>query len=69
MLQRAEHPSNTAEQVEQYIRDALELTERLAPPDDLRQIVFAKAVDLGSSKQVTLEQVGASPLVPQLAPH
>lgn len=58
-MQRHEYPNNTREQVESYLRDALEVTEALEPPDDLRGITFAKAVDLFSSKQLVLEQTPA----------
>ena len=33
----------TEEEIEQNLRTALDITERLQPPDDLRQAVFATA--------------------------
>lgn len=56
MIRRQEVPHNTPEQVVSYLRAALELTEALDPPDDLRPTVFAKACDLFSAKQLLLEQ-------------
>jgi hypothetical protein len=66
MFRRLEHENNTPAQVEEYIDRALALVERLPVPDDLRPTAFAKAVDLFASKQVTLEPIAASPLVPRL---
>jgi len=45
-----ELPHNSAEQVEAYLRGALELVERLEPPPELRPLVFDKAVQLLSAK-------------------
>jgi hypothetical protein len=56
-VQFQERQNNTTEQVEQYISQALALVRKLEPPDDLRGIVFAKAVDLYSGKQIIAEQV------------
>lgn len=51
-----EIPHNSPEQIEDYLRSALELVERLEVPDDLRVAAFTKAVDLFASKQLLLEQ-------------
>lgn len=55
MIQR-EYPHNTPEQVVEYIQAALRVVERLEPAEDLRVVVFSKAVDLLSNKQIVLEQ-------------
>ena len=52
---------NTPEQVEGYLRMALELVERIGPAEDLRQPAFVKAVDLFSAKTVMVPQVAAVP--------
>jgi hypothetical protein len=62
-MRQVEHQHNSREQVEEYLRQALEVTDELAPPPELQAIVFAKAVDLISSKQVFYEQVNASPIL------
>lgn len=59
-MRKTEVPHNAPEQVRLYIEAALELTEALDPPDDLRSIVFLKAVDLLSAKQLFFEQSPAA---------
>lgn len=54
---KTEMPHNTPEQVREYLSAALELTEDLDPPADLRTAVFVKAADLFAAKQITVEQV------------
>jgi hypothetical protein len=52
---------NSPEQVEGYLRIALELVEKIGPAEDLREVAFAKAVDLVSAKNVMIPQVAAVP--------
>lgn len=47
----------TPEQVEQAIVAALDMVERLDPPDDLRAAVFGHAVTMLGNKQVMHEQI------------
>ncbi len=54
---------NTPDQVRSYLREALAVVEELDPPEDLRQIVFAKAIDQIANKNVTLEQSDVSPVM------
>ena len=61
-VQRHELPNNTAEQVEQYLRDALDLVERLDVPMHLEDVVLGKAIDLLSGKQILMEQAPQIPL-------
>jgi hypothetical protein len=56
-----EFPHNTPQQAEEYIRGALELVEKVQPPEDLREVAFGKAVDLLSSKQIVYEQPAVVP--------
>lgn len=56
MIHKAEVVHNTDDQVREYLRKALALTDELEPPEDLRAIVFQSAVNLFSSKQVVLQQ-------------
>lgn len=60
-MRRTEQQHNTAEQVEEYLAEALRVVESLDVPDALREVAFAKAVDLFSSKQVFFEQSPALP--------
>lgn len=41
----------------EYIAKALALVAELDVPDDLRSVVFDKACNLFSTKQITMEQV------------
>lgn len=52
----AEIQHNTDEQVRDYLTKALALTEELDPPEDLRQLCFAKAADLYTSKTIMAQQ-------------
>lgn len=52
--------TNDSAEVESDLRDALDITKRLDPPDDLRVAVFEKAATLLTHR--IIEQVGASPL-------
>lgn len=61
-VQRHELPNNTAEQVEQYLRDALDLVERLSVRKDLEGVLLGKAIDLLSGKQILMEQAPTLPL-------
>lgn len=54
---RTETYNNTPEQVREYLLDALAIVDELDPPEDLRPVVFTAAVNLGSSKQIVIEQV------------
>jgi hypothetical protein len=67
-IRYTERPNNTPEQVRDYLREALAIVEELAPPEDLREVAFGKAVDLTSSKQLTAEQIvaGGALLNPRL---
>lgn len=62
-MRASEHQHNTAEQVRQYLGDALATVEALDVPPELREVAFAKAVDLFSSKQIFFEQVGGPSIV------
>lgn len=46
---------NTPDQSRGYLREALAIVEELDPPEDLRAIVFAKAVDHIAQKNVTID--------------
>jgi hypothetical protein len=48
---------NTDEQVREYVRKGLELLDELEVPDELRAVVFERAVNLFASKQVVVEAV------------
>lgn len=56
-MRKIELVHNEPEQVKLYLEAALELVEAVDPPSDLRELFFAKAVDLLSSKTVQYEQV------------
>jgi hypothetical protein len=56
-----EHHYNTAEQIEGYLRMALDVVEKVSPPDDLRQLAYGKAVDLFAAKTVVMPQVAQVP--------
>jgi hypothetical protein len=58
---RQEIHYNTPEQIEGYLRIALEVLDRVKPPAELREVAFAKAVDLASNKNVVVEQFAAVP--------
>jgi hypothetical protein len=62
---RTETYHNTPEQVREYLRDALDAVADVDPPAELRVAAFAAAVNLVSSKSITVEQVG--PLTGALA--
>ena len=68
-MRTTEYANNTPEQVEKYLADALALTEKLSPPEDLRVAVFENAVRLFSAKQIVMEQVGPMMAIPQNARH
>ena len=68
-MRQTEYQNNTPEQVEQYLADALALTEKLSPPEDLRVAVFENAVRMFSAKQIVMEQVGPMMAIPQNARH
>lgn len=55
-MRRQEEFHNTPEQVEEILTAALKQVEALDPPGDLREITFAKAVDLLGAKQIFFEQ-------------
>jgi hypothetical protein len=52
-----EQPHNSPEQVRQYLGAALAVVEALDIPPELREVAFAKAVDLFSSKQLFFDAV------------
>jgi hypothetical protein len=68
-VNRQEIPHNTPEQVRLYLQAALELVEELEPPDDLRGIFYAKAIDLLSAKQLIVEQLAPGVLGNLGRPH
>lgn len=68
-MRTREHPHNSDEQVRDYLQAALALVDDLEPPDDLRGLCFAKAVDLLSSKQIFYEQQPSALALPQLQPQ
>lgn len=53
------------DEVLEVLRAAVELTDELAAPEDLRVSAFTKAVDLLGQKHVVMEQVNVG--VPQMA--
>jgi hypothetical protein len=65
-MRATEHQHNTTEQVRAYLSFALDVVADLEIPDDLREVAFAKAVDLFSSKQIFYEQ---PTVIPNLRPH
>jgi hypothetical protein len=48
---------NTRTEVHDYLQAGLDLVDALAPPDDLRELCFAKAVELLAGKQVVMEPI------------
>jgi hypothetical protein len=68
-MRTTEHPHNSDEQVREYLQAALALIADLDPPDDLRGVAFAKAVDLFSAKQIVFEQQPSALALPQLQRH
>lgn len=55
-MQRQEIPNNTREQVVEYLRVALEVTDEIDPPADLREATFVAATNLVSGKQIVMVQ-------------
>lgn len=55
-MRRSEQHHNTPDQVEEYLRAALAVTDEIDPPADLRPAMFTAAVNLISGKQLILEQ-------------
>jgi hypothetical protein len=68
-MRTTEHPHNTDAQVQDYLQAALALVADLEPPDDLRQVAFAKAVDLFAAKQIVFEQPAPLVGMPNLRPQ
>jgi hypothetical protein len=58
-VQKQEYQHNTYDQVLEYLSDALQIVERLEPPDDLRAALFVQACGLFSAKQIVFEQMPA----------
>jgi hypothetical protein len=56
MVRFSERQNNTNEQVLGYLTAALEITNEIDPPRELREVCFTKAVDLLASKQIVMEQ-------------
>ena len=56
---------NTPEQAREYLREALTIVDELDPPADLRPLVFDKACNLVSAKNIAVEQVSAG--IPTMA--
>lgn len=54
---RREERHHSEAQIRDSIMYGLELVEELEPPSDLRELVFAKAVDMHSAKQIFFEQI------------
>ena len=50
-------PHNSPEQVREYLEDAVAIADELTGRDERWPIVFTKAVDLYSAKQVFFEQI------------
>jgi intracellular sulfur oxidation DsrE/DsrF family protein len=69
-MNRTEVAHYTKQQAEEHLRDALDLVDKVGPPDDLRVVTFGKAVEMLSQKQIVVEQL-AAPLmaIPQGARH
>lgn len=59
MPTREEYHHNTPEQIEGYLRMAVQAVEAVGVPDDLRETAYAKAVDLFAAKQIILQQPAA----------
>jgi hypothetical protein len=68
-VRRIEVMQNTEEQVREALRSALDLTEELQPPEDLRVAAFVKAADLLSAKQVVLDAAGGAVLPGSILGH
>ena len=54
-MQREIH-HNTEDQCEQYVRRALDILERVDPPEDLRPAVFSVLAGFVASKQIFFDQ-------------
>jgi hypothetical protein len=65
-MRATEHPHNSDEQVRDYLQAALALVANLEPPDDLRGVCFAKAVDLFAAKQIFYEQAAPLAALPNM---
>jgi hypothetical protein len=53
---RQELPNNTPEQVDAYLRAALQLVDDINPPGDLREAVFTAGVNLIAGKQILMAE-------------
>lgn len=60
-MRRTEEQHNSPEQVSDYLSTALAIVAEVDPPEDLRGVVLAKAIDLVSGKQIFWEQVPSIP--------
>lgn len=61
-----EHPTNTEEQIREYLAFGLLMVTELNPPDDLRIALFTKAVEFRAGKQMIPIQSGAAVAIPTL---
>ena len=58
MLRRTEQPNYTLEQVEQHVRDALEVAGRCHLTHDERAVLLAPIFDKLAGKQIIMEEIG-----------
>jgi uncharacterized protein YejL (UPF0352 family) len=56
-MPRTELSHYTKQQAEEHLADALQLVEKVDPPEDLRGIAFAKAVEMLSAKNIIAQPV------------
>ncbi len=68
-MRRQEEHFSTQEQVAGYLEQALGIVADLELDDSLREIAFAKAIDLLAAKQVFFEQPQTIPLDPRFLNH
>lgn len=70
MTRWTERPNNTPAQVREYLTDALAIVAELEVDGDLRGLVFTKAVELLSGKQIIMEQLAPAMMnAPVLGKH
>lgn len=58
LVKHSEIRSYTAEEAQEIVRQALNVTGELDPPDDLRVAVFQKAADMLSQKHIQYADSG-----------
>lgn len=63
-MSTTEYHHNSPEQVRGYLEAALREVVELDPPEDLRVAVFTKSLDLLSAKQLVIERLAPSGIIP-----